>query len=194
MERPVSAMRLQSDWQRVGRMPRMRRVAMRYRRSRLRRVMKWVGLVVCAVLVAAWAGSGWWAVRWTGEYWSVQSFVGYMQVDQCRSWRAPEHRGLWSRRLTLGSFAGRWWPPRNARWPHHRTLALFSTQHAGGGSVTKTFYRTTVPYWLPFLVVAVPTVALWWSSRPFPRGHCPACGYDLTGNTSGRCPECGERC
>lgn len=20
---------------------------------------------------------------------------------------------------------------------------------------------------------------------------CPACGYDLTGNTSGRCPECG---
>lgn len=23
-------------------------------------------------------------------------------------------------------------------------------------------------------------------------GHCP-CGYDLTGNTSGVCPECGER-
>ncbi len=25
-------------------------------------------------------------------------------------------------------------------------------------------------------------------SRP---GHCPECGYDLTGNVSGRCPECG---
>jgi MFS family permease len=24
-------------------------------------------------------------------------------------------------------------------------------------------------------------------------GKCAACGYDLTGNTSGRCPECGER-
>lgn len=24
------------------------------------------------------------------------------------------------------------------------------------------------------------------------RGHCPACEYDLTGNTSGRCPECGH--
>jgi len=23
-------------------------------------------------------------------------------------------------------------------------------------------------------------------------GHCPNCGYDLTGNTSGRCPECGD--
>lgn len=24
-------------------------------------------------------------------------------------------------------------------------------------------------------------------------GHCQACGYSLTGNTSGVCPECGER-
>jgi hypothetical protein len=25
------------------------------------------------------------------------------------------------------------------------------------------------------------------------RGLCPACSYDLTGNVSGTCPECGER-
>jgi hypothetical protein len=25
------------------------------------------------------------------------------------------------------------------------------------------------------------------------RGKCPACGYDLTGNVSGVCPECGEK-
>jgi hypothetical protein len=24
-------------------------------------------------------------------------------------------------------------------------------------------------------------------------GHCPVCNYDLTGNMTGRCPECGER-
>jgi len=24
------------------------------------------------------------------------------------------------------------------------------------------------------------------------RGRCTKCGYDLTGNVSGRCPECGE--
>jgi len=28
--------------------------------------------------------------------------------------------------------------------------------------------------------------------RPPPVGLCSACGYDLTGNTSGRCPECGR--
>jgi hypothetical protein len=25
------------------------------------------------------------------------------------------------------------------------------------------------------------------------RGLCPACGYDLTGNVSGTCPECGRK-
>jgi hypothetical protein len=27
---------------------------------------------------------------------------------------------------------------------------------------------------------------------PIPAGHCTACGYDLTGNVSGICPECGK--
>lgn len=37
---------------------------------------------------------------------------------------------------------------------------------------------------------------LWWlNERRFrvPPGHCPNCDYDLTGNVSGVCPECGER-
>ncbi len=29
--------------------------------------------------------------------------------------------------------------------------------------------------------------------RRWIHGECPACGYDLTGNTSGTCPECGAR-
>ena len=31
-----------------------------------------------------------------------------------------------------------------------------------------------------------------WRRRPSRRGVCARCGYDLTGNTSGTCPECGE--
>ena len=31
-----------------------------------------------------------------------------------------------------------------------------------------------------------------YSARRYPRGHCQGCGYDLTGNVSGRCPECGR--
>ena len=50
-----------------------------------------------------------------------------------------------------------------------------------------------MPIWLLFVVVAVPTAFCWWRDRPYvPPGHCRQCGYDLTGNVSGRCPECGE--
>ncbi len=32
----------------------------------------------------------------------------------------------------------------------------------------------------------------WWTQSEEPRpGHCETCDYDLTGNTSGTCPECG---
>jgi predicted amidophosphoribosyltransferase len=36
------------------------------------------------------------------------------------------------------------------------------------------------------------TVILWFADRRrIPPGHCQKCGYDLTGNVSGICPECG---
>jgi len=69
--------------------------------------------------------------------------------------------------------------------------------------------RSTVG-WL--LLILVPVVMLWvtWLALVFAhvwrdlrlarcqrervaRGLCPRCGYDLTGNVSGRCPECGTR-
>ena len=31
----------------------------------------------------------------------------------------------------------------------------------------------------------------WHRRRQPPPGHCQKCGYDLTGNVSGVCPECG---
>ncbi len=46
-----------------------------------------------------------------------------------------------------------------------------------------------VPLWIPLSVILL----LWLLARrkrPTP-GHCVKCGYDLTGNRSGRCPECG---
>lgn len=31
-----------------------------------------------------------------------------------------------------------------------------------------------------------------WCNAQVPAHHCVSCGYDLTGNVSGQCPECGE--
>jgi hypothetical protein len=52
--------------------------------------------------------------------------------------------------------------------------------------------------WNPcaFVPIAVLAILMWVLRRGArPRvlpGHCQKCGYDLTGNESGRCPECGE--
>ena len=54
-----------------------------------------------------------------------------------------------------------------------------------------------------FLLVVVATLAvLWVLYRPYEayllrlerqaKGLCVACGYDLAGNVSGKCPECGQ--
>jgi predicted amidophosphoribosyltransferase len=42
-------------------------------------------------------------------------------------------------------------------------------------------------------LTSIPTAFLWWRGRrPTAVGHCRKCGYNLTGNISGVCPECGE--
>ena len=54
-------------------------------------------------------------------------------------------------------------------------------------------WAVALPLWIPFLLVTVPTAILWWRDRRrISPGHCQKCGYDLTGNVSGVCPECGE--
>lgn len=55
----------------------------------------------------------------------------------------------------------------------------------------------TISLWLVFAVFAVYPFAAFVRGpirrhRRRKRGLCLTCGYDLTGNESGRCPECGE--
>ena len=52
------------------------------------------------------------------------------------------------------------------------------------------WFKLVAPVWIPFLLVAVPTLLLW--RGRIPPGHCRKCEYNLTGNTSGVCPECGH--
>jgi hypothetical protein len=54
-------------------------------------------------------------------------------------------------------------------------------------------YFCGVPPPIPLALVAIATAVFWWrdAKRDIPPGHCRKCGYNLTGNVSGRCPECG---
>lgn len=48
-----------------------------------------------------------------------------------------------------------------------------------------------LPSWIPVVMLAALGTWLWSRHRGFPIGRCQRCGYDLTGNESGICPECG---
>ena len=53
-------------------------------------------------------------------------------------------------------------------------------------------YHTS--FWVLILLTAIPTAWLWHRDRRRIRpGHCPRCDYNLTGNSSGVCSECGEK-
>ena len=69
-------------------------------------------------------------------------------------------------------------------WGRHRPLNMKS------GVVS-----TSYPLAPIMLLVGVLVVVSWWRERRNkPRhGHCRKCGYNLTGNVSGVCPECGEK-
>ncbi|GJM24122.1 MAG: hypothetical protein DHS20C16_05370 [Phycisphaerae bacterium] len=49
---------------------------------------------------------------------------------------------------------------------------------------------TKIPFWILFVPSILITIWLWRTSRILP-GKCWNCRYDLTGNVSGTCPECG---
>lgn len=49
-----------------------------------------------------------------------------------------------------------------------------------------------LPIWMGVAFLTLIAALLAWRDRPIPHGRCRRCGYDLTGNTSGVCPECGR--
>ncbi len=143
-----------------------------YRRSRIRRIAKWSGVVVCVVLVVAWVISGRWGVSYvvaTSPVWHDLR-VAYGRADVISTNEAwmptPDEPRL------------RYW--RNYSW----SWAWLPEVNNPAGSIT-------CPLWVPFIIVLVPTAYLFYRDRRHPRGHCQKCGYDLQGNVSGVCSECG---
>ena len=66
------------------------------------------------------------------------------------------------------------------------------------GSGNRIGVNMTLPLWMPLLLFGMPLGMLLargplrrWSRRR--RGLCLTCGYNLEGNTSGTCPECGGK-
>lgn len=170
------------------------------RRKRTPIVARWACLVAAVLVAVALPLSARWGVLWTLRrspplctFGLVNGMVAWTNAPP--NWFAvqrPDWHTLWT---PIGGFllapheepahqAGDctgpdvvgfvlglgWWPA------YHRDPQGFS--------------RLAIPLWMPFVALSAMTVLLWRRRRSRP-GHCPACGYNLTGNISGRCPECG---
>lgn len=150
---------------------------------RLRRILKWIGLALCLCLSATWIGSRWWGFRWMSS--DVHLFFGISggcvhvgmldePVPGARS--SPVIKEL----LETGVYQ-RDSRARAQSRPCSLRIDRFTLVTA-----------VAVPLWMPLILVLTPTIGLCWRDRRVPAGHCPSCGYNLTGNVTGRCPECGK--
>lgn len=73
------------------------------------------------------------------------------------------------------------------------TEASMTVGTQAGATKTISLRVVNVPLWQMLLAFLIAGGASWrFAARSFPVGHCHACGYDLRGLGSGRCPECGE--
>ncbi len=191
------------------------------RRSRLLRVAKWGGVVVCGCLAIASIASMWLTIVWhsgrpdpyyqafdrnpnggvelnlSAGLFGVGLRPAIPSLELQHSIRSekegipprPEIGGGMIRRTGWATrthtYFFNWWPPYDVILPR-----TYTTNISGKNITRRWTQRVTLPLWLPLLLIAIPTAFLWWRDRPPKPGHCP-CGYDLRGNESGTCPECG---
>jgi len=176
------------------------------RRSRTRWVLKWIGTAFCALLGALWASSAWYSVSFGPTARLKQEWLHWEPIP--RNWEGVTIVSgtvtvTWVRQSCRQEFLRRL---SNLPQPYRRlssqeraplacrrigAIPKFGLQLARLRDISLQ-RQLVLPLWIPFVIVAICTTLLWWAARrPVPPGHCKECGYDLTANVSGRCPECG---
>ena len=147
---------------------------------RTRRNLKWAGVGLCMVILAVWGVSlRHWTVTRVGSHGYIWLNPGYVQLGVAGS--TATWPGLYS-----GTLGG---------------SIIDNVKRSGFSLPSLRFFTVTpsadtalnLPFWLLLVGAGLPTGVLYYrdrSSRILP-GHCPRCGYDLTGNASGKCSECG---
>ena len=146
------------------------------------RRLKVIGLFLCPMMVALWVFSVFFESHYVppSGQWTISLAYGWIRFGEY----VPSPPGLHGPHYTLWIEA---WPTTPLSWTGFAStwlgFGLPGYQLPSGWMY--------VPLW-PFVVaVGFPTAVLWWRKRRPKAGFCNACKYDLTGNVSGVCPDCG---
>jgi hypothetical protein len=141
---------------------------------RIRKTVKWGGIVMCVVMAGVWISSAWWYVTWWRDSGTVIGIGdGGFGFDQIlKSPIPPSSQGI---HFGYQSWTFHWW----FRWeklPPERFV--------------------NIPIWTLALLAAIQAVFAWrldtLARRRARVGFCPKCRYDRTGHPAeSPCPECG---
>lgn len=166
-----------------GRAPQAETTVVSRRRRRWRAVAL-IGLTASAVIGVFYVISTRYWVVWTAldGSWRLKIATGYIQVSTLGEgelfgrFDLAENQRLMATEMPM--WYAMWWPPARIR----------IVPGLMGGRSTD----TRIMLWVPLsAAIGVTGLAMYGGRRARP-GCCEQCGYDLRGNVSNRCPECGE--
>ena len=140
---------------------------------------------------------------WVDSYWkadiiSLARFGGVIQLISNRGECYSEIVWIWPVAESGLDFhrepviTGRSYRPRD--WISRAGLALDWEVAGFGTLLAEGEYAVLMPHWFLALILAIgPAIWLfkWNKRRKLGPNACPSCAYDLTGNETGKCPECG---
>lgn len=139
------------------------------------RWLRWAGPVGCFALLALWGLSITHRMIYArpGTTWSFYVRIGGGQI------------GVFSQ--------GRpFFPPPDYRWDFVRDSSDAPDWTWDVHVLSARDWTVLLPFWMPLGTFLAATVFAWWPWKQRRPGCCKRCGYDLTGNMSGICPECGR--
>jgi hypothetical protein len=145
------------------------------RYPRRRRLIR-LGAAVCLVTIACFTLSFGWHIGWalkSGDF--IQLDEGHLVIG--RTYCSPGMTLTGPTPITFGAMVSNLWETQRFTWSPPSRDGRWHAQ---------------IPLWSILLAAAIPTLLLWLGPRFRKKpGHC-LCGYDLVGNTTGVCPECGR--
>ena len=137
--------------------------------------MKWAGLVTCIMFAATIAVSHFRYIVFKAPYVSTLMSRGRLGIGTSRLPGVTPRDSMY--------FLVKRDEPRGPWFPWFDSFVTLDGWN-----------MIVIPLWLPLACVSLLTLVLFIRNRPQPlEGFCIECSYDLTGNVSGVCPECGTK-
>lgn len=181
-QRAMPTLWLRPYWQYLGRVSGMRGIAVRPF-TRTCRFCRWSGLLLCTLLAIVWLATLHYGVFLPFNLKDGHTVVriAYGSVTVFRKPGTASHRAFFFRNRSL-------------RWTWQAGFQRYPRGAAGFGSPVgpRWGFVLVLPIWIPLAIAVIPTASLWTRAKRRSPESCQKCGYDLTGNVSGVCPECGS--